>query len=236
MAAPSLMLIHGAWTAGWIWAGVQAELARRGISSHAPDLPGRGASTLPLGDLETDSDHLSALLEEVDGDVVLVGHSYGGSVISKAAMSASGVAHLVYVTGFCLEADEAFVSLRRSISDDSRMAEATYRSADGLSALIDPAVAIDVLFQLAPAEVAADAVARLEPQLLTTFWQTVGGTPWRDLPATYIRCTADRAIPVDVQDVMAQRCASIESIAADHHPHLSAIGPLVDVLERIARD
>ncbi|MEL6894442.1 MAG: alpha/beta fold hydrolase, partial [Actinomycetota bacterium] len=115
-APPRLVvLVHGAWHGAWCWASFQAELDRRGVPSLAIDLPGHGASTEPLGDLHGDAAALGPMLDAVaerrpdvttDG-VVLVGHSYGGAVVSQAAAGRNDVAHVAYVAAFALQADES---------------------------------------------------------------------------------------------------------------------------------
>ena len=230
----TLVLVHGAWAGGSSWSRIQAGLEKRGIRSHAPDLPGHGSSKLPLGDLYDDARFLREFSERLEGELVLVGHSYGGAVISEAALSLGNVAHLVYVTGFCLEEGEAFLPLRRSISSDMEMAEATRRPGGGDEVVVDPEAALNVFYGATPDRIAAEAVAQLGPQLVATFSQPVSGAPWRSLPSTYVRCSEDRAIPVAVQDVMAARCGTVITIATDHSPFLSAVPELLDVLVPVA--
>ena len=102
-SSPLVVLVHGAWHGAWCFAALQAELDSRGIPSLAVDLPGHGASTAPLGDLHGDAAALTEVLRTVRGPVVLVGHSYGGAVISQAAIP-SNVVHLVYLAAFVLDA------------------------------------------------------------------------------------------------------------------------------------
>jgi pimeloyl-ACP methyl ester carboxylesterase len=166
--------------------------------------------------------------------LVLVGHSYGGAVMSEAALGFDGVAHLVYIIGFCLEAGESFLPLRRLISSDTQMAEATRRPGGGDEVFVDPEAALDVLFGMTPRDIAIDAAARLEPQLVATFSQPVTGAPWQDVPSTYVRCSEDRAIPIAVQDAMAAHCGTVLTIDTDHSPHLSTVSEVVDLLVPLA--
>ncbi|MFM7685770.1 MAG: alpha/beta hydrolase, partial [Actinomycetota bacterium] len=111
----TVVLVHGAWHGAWCWAALQHALDDRGIPSLAVDLPGHGASTLPLGDLHGDAAHVGAVLDRIDAPVVLVGHSYGGAVITQAAAERSDVAHLVYLAAFVPAAGESVISLLRSM-------------------------------------------------------------------------------------------------------------------------
>ena len=103
----TVVLVHGAWHGAWCWSALQAELDQRGIASIAVDLPGHGASTAPLGDLHGDAAAVAAVVDRIDGDVVLVGHSYGGGVISVAGALSPRVRHLVYLAAYVLDATDS---------------------------------------------------------------------------------------------------------------------------------
>ena len=102
---PLVLLVHGAWHGAWCWAALQSELDQHGIASLAIDLPGHGASTLPLSDMHGDAQHVADVASKIGRPVVLVGHSYGGGVIGEAAhilrnSISAPVQHLVYLTAF----------------------------------------------------------------------------------------------------------------------------------------
>src|SRR4029450_7800153 len=86
---PSVVLVHGAFADASSWNGVIKRLQAQGLSVTAPANPLRGVST--------DSAYLAGLLEQIPDPVVAVGHSYGGAVITNAAMKAKNVVGLVYV-------------------------------------------------------------------------------------------------------------------------------------------
>lgn len=90
----TVVLVHGAWHGAWCWDAVVSVLDAVGIPSIAVDLPGHGASTEPPGDFYSHADHLRRLLGSINGPIILVGHSYGGAVISEAASGISGVRSL----------------------------------------------------------------------------------------------------------------------------------------------
>ena len=114
-ASLPIVLVHGAWHGAWCWAGLQHALDDLGVPSYAIDLPGHGASTAPLSDLYGDAEHVADVLRTLGTPVVLVGHSYGGAVITEAAGRHPEVAHLVYLTAFALEAGESVMSLLTSL-------------------------------------------------------------------------------------------------------------------------
>ena len=89
---PTIVLVHGAWANGSSWNGVIRRLQREGYNVDAPPNPLRG--------LTSDSTYLASFLKTVTGPIILVGHSYGGAVITNAATGNPNVKALVYVDGF----------------------------------------------------------------------------------------------------------------------------------------
>lgn len=232
-----LLLVHGAWHGAWSWAPLQAELDRRGVPSWAVELPGHGTSAEPLGDLHGDAAHVAAAIERLGTDVVLVGHSYGGAVITEAALHTQRVRHLVYLAAFVLDEGESMI--RIGVLDGvpeeppSKLAAARQRQGDTL--VLDPALAIPALYgQCEPAVQRANA-ARLGPQPIASFTQPVTGAAWKQIPSTYVRCTLDDTVPITHQDAMAARCTEVLTLATDHSPMCSMPAATADILEVIAR-
>jgi pimeloyl-ACP methyl ester carboxylesterase len=212
-----VVLVHGAWHGAWCFAALQDALDRRGIPSYAIDLPGHGASTQPLSDMGRPA--------------VLVGHSYGGAVITQAS-SLHAVDHLVYLAAFALEAGESIASFNASgPRHEVRINHTVQRHDDGTSTLVLPD-AIAALYGDCPSEAVAAAVARLSPQPLSTFAQAVDATP--SVPRTYVTCTRDEAIHPDQQRIMAQRCDREIILETDHSPFLSATNAVADLLAEIS--
>ena len=227
-----VLLVHGAWHGAWCWAGLQGELDARGIPSLAIDLPGHGASTLPLGDLYGDAQHLVDVATGLDRPIRLVGHSYGGSVISEAAAKIPRATGLVFVAAFALNAGESTTAMASALPRQVALNSAMRRRDDDCLVL-DP-TAVPALFAQCPPSVTAAALARLDPQPLATFTQpSRNGFP-SDLPSTYLVCLRDEAIHPDVQRLMAQRCHTIEEIDTDHSPYLSATRETADAIAAAA--
>jgi pimeloyl-ACP methyl ester carboxylesterase len=229
-----IVLVHGAFHGAWCWERLRRVLDERALPSIAIDLPGHGASTLPLGDLQADAHHVANLLGDIGGDVVLVGHSYGGGVITEAAGHADNVAHLVYVAAICPDVGE---SVARSVVVEN-LPRAELNDAliinEGVMT-IDPARAQSAFYHdCDPADMAA-AIERLGPQLAASLTQPVTVAPWRTVPSTYLLCRQDRAIPAALQSALAQRCDSTVELDASHSPFLSMPGAVADVLEPLAR-
>ena len=101
----TIVLVHGAWHGAWCWKLVLERLKSAGANAIAVDLPGHGGDPGPLGDLHADAARVTEVLDELAGPVLLVGHSYGGAVITEAGVHPS-VEHLVYVCALAVDTDE----------------------------------------------------------------------------------------------------------------------------------
>ncbi len=187
---PLVVLVHGAFHGAWCWAGLQAELDRRGVASLAVDRPGHGASTEERGDLHGDADALAAVVAKLQRDVVLVGHSYGGAVISQADTDPYA-RHLVYLTAMVLDEGESATGLSATLpAVDGPSARLFRRRDDGLLEA-RPELATASFYHCCPPEAAVAALARLEPQRAATMKQPATRARWRDVPSTYVVCRDD---------------------------------------------
>lgn len=233
----TVLLVHGAWHGAWCFAALQAELDGHGVPSLAVDLPGHGASPLPLTDLHGDGQYVADVLARIDGPVVLVGHSYGGAVIGEAATHHPGnVRHLVYLAAFVLDVGEAVLSLARSLPQtDNPLAGAMRPSADGATSTVDPAHVRNCFYAQCPEGTTEAALPRLSPQPFATFAQPATGSPWRSIPSTYVACRRDNAVPFVHQEVMAARCGTTVILDTDHSPFASMPSETADLLASRAR-
>ncbi|MGF1598551.1 MAG: alpha/beta hydrolase [Acidimicrobiales bacterium] len=241
----TVVLVHGAFHGAWCWAGLQAALDRRGVPSFAVDLPGHGVSTEPLADLHGDAEAVSAvvarLADEGADELVLVGHSYGGAVISQAELGGR-VNHLVYLSALVPDEGQDPSSVMAGFPPPptgtasggaSQGSGLFVRNSDGTMGA-DPALGRPVFYNTCTAEQAAAAVARLGPQRAATFKQPSTRANWRTVPSTYIRCLQDKAVPLGGQDAMAERCNDVVDIDTDHSPFLCAPDRLADLLVPLA--
>lgn len=232
--SPLVILVHGAWHGAWCWATLQTELDLRGIPSLAIDLPGHGASVEPLGDLATDAAAVSAVLAKFGRPIVLVGHSYGGAVISEAKSANDNVFHLVYLAAFVPDIGESVITMNETMPAATSALSGAMIIADGAST-IDPDQAYGALYNRCDPMVTPANVTRLCPQPFVTFTQTLTGAAWRTIPSTYVRCTDDQAVPPAHQDVMAARCTHVETLDTDHSPFSSMPVETAEIIARIAR-
>src|SRR5438094_6350773 len=100
---PSVVLIHGAWADGSSWSRVVSLLQTHGYTVYVPPNPLRG--------LTSDSAYIASFLQTITGPIILVGHSYGGAVISNAATGNPNVKALVYIDAFAPDLGESLASL-----------------------------------------------------------------------------------------------------------------------------
>lgn len=233
-----VVLVHGAWHGAWCWSALQAELDRHGVPSFALDLPGHGTSAEPLGDMHGDASAVASFIDRLGTEVVLVGHSYGGAVITEAALHTTHVGHLVYLTAFVLDEGESMVSVA-VLADlppepEELLGNARNRGEHG-TLVLDPQAAIPALYGHCTPDVQQAAAARLCPQAIASFVQPATGAAWRTTPSTYVRCTDDRAIAINHQDAMAARCSSVETLPTDHSPFASMPAETAALLVRLAR-
>ena len=238
MTAPRpVVLIHGAAHGAWCWAALQASLDRLGVPSYALDLPGHGASTAMPSDLHGDAAAVEAVLDKLDDEVVLVGHSYGGAVIGQAGL-AGRVAHLVFVAALVLDVGENASGLMAGFpASEPPVPRVFDRGDDGLLRVrSDPAIA-GVFYNTSPPELAAAAIARLSPQRAATLRQAATNAAWRTIPSTYVRCLQDRAVPVAAQDLLAARLGPngmVATLDTDHSPFLCQPDALAAILAPLA--
>ena len=218
------MLVHGAWHGSWCWEPVREILHAGGIATAAVDNP---SVTAPGSDLAADGDNLRAALDAIDGPVVLVGHSYGGAVISDAGAHPN-VERLVYLTAFALEAGESVAQNDLSGGEDTKLAEVMVF--DGDTVTVAPDRAVEFFYHDCATAVAGAAVAQLKPMSLAAMTGPARAAAWREKPASYIVCTDDRAIPVALQRACAARVDDVVEMPTSHSPFLSRPGDLAQIL------
>ena len=232
---PLVVLVHGAWHGAWCWAALQAELDGRGIASMAVDLPGHGASTLPLADLYGDAQHVADVVGVLQRDVVLVGHSYGGAVVTEAAtriqQAGSGpVRHLVYLAAFAPDDGESIGSLLGTLPRETVALGAAMVMRDDGTSVLTPELAAPALYGSCSPAVVQASLARLSPQPGSTFGQPVSGSPRATIDSTYVVCTLDQAIAPTHQEAMSARCGTVVTLHTDHSPFVSMVPETADII------
>lgn len=229
---PVIVLVHGAFAESSSWNPVISRLEKDGYTVIAAANPLRGVTN--------DGASVSRLVKSIKGTVVLVGHSYGGPVITEAANGNPNVKALVYVAGFAPEAGESSVTLSAkfpgSTLGDSLMPlplpdgdEDLYIKADKFHAQF----AADV-----PDALAATMAATQRPVALSALGEPSRIATWKSLPVYMIYGTADRNIPAAVMKFMAERAHARRTIALNGASHALMISHPVEVaalIEEAAR-
>ncbi len=236
----TIVLVHGAWHGAWCWDRVASPLREQGQAVVAVDLPGHGPT---LGRSATCTAMLTPSARcstTIEGDVVLVGHSYGGAVITEAGAHPA-VRQLVYLAAFCIDEHETCATAGgddpglAAISHEGRpnLAEAFVIHDDG-SITLTPDGAAECLYNDCDQASIEWALAHLTPQPMVTFTQSPAVASWRTCPATYVVCDHDQGVHPDLQRLMAERCATSVAWPVDHSPFLSDPSRVVDLLAELA--
>lgn len=236
----TVVLVHGAFHGGWCWDRIVPGLTAAGIRAVAVDLPGHGVGDpRPVGDLTDDAAHVRAVLDALDGPVVLVGHSYGGAVVTEAAAGRTDVVRLVYLAAVVPDVGESIGGASAEIDPGAAsmtITEAFVPSADGRAVRVAEHAVREIFYHDCSDADVAFARARLSEQSTASFASTLTGAAWREIPSTYVLCTDDRTVPVPVQHANAARTTTILELATSHSPFFSAPDDLVALLVGVARD
>jgi pimeloyl-ACP methyl ester carboxylesterase len=237
----TVVLVHGAWHGAWCFDRVVPLLRDAGTDAVAVDLPGHGDDSGPLGEYADDVARVVAALDALDGDVVLLGHSYGGSVITQAGAHPS-VRHLVYLCAFALTEGESCMSAAtgepgiEAVSHEGRpnLGHALVDHDDGTTTLTREG-ARACLYADTDAATFDWAYARLGPQPMSTLAATPATIATRSIPSTYVVCTDDQAVHPDLQRLLARRCTEQVEWAVGHSPFANRPELVADLLVDLAR-
>jgi len=216
---PVIVLVHGAWADASSWTSVINELQRRGFTVYAPPNPPRG--------LPQDSAYLHQFLTEnaaLQGQpVVLVGHSYGGAVVTNAAVGAPGVRALVYVDAFIPEEGDTIGGLARaepgSYLGNEAFNPVPYPGAPSgdVDLYIKPDLVPGCFATGLPASQAAVIAATQRPLTASAFTEPSGPPAWKTIPSWAVIGTGDQVIPPAELTFMAKRAgAHITDVNAGH--------------------
>ena len=221
---PEFLLVHGAWHGAWAFDALGTRLDGAGLRWRAVELPSAGSTA----DLAADAAAVRRALAERLVPTVVVGHSYGGVVISEAAAGVDHVRGLVYLSAFMLDVGESLASAQDHQLPDWIVVD----EQAGTSTVRTP---VEVFYNDCPRELADAAAARLVPQSLAAFAAPQIAAAWSEHPSTYVVCEQDHAIPPAAQEAMAARADVVERLNRSHSPFLSAPEELVGVMLRAAR-
>jgi pimeloyl-ACP methyl ester carboxylesterase len=217
----NIVLVHGAWADGSCWSKVLLLLREKGYQVTAVQIP--------LTSLEDDIAVTRRILSARTEPTILVGHSYGGAVITGAANGASPVKALVYITAFGLDEGESLASLSKqgppspgstAIESDDKGYLWINREKFHRSFAAD--VTDDEAYVMAAVQ---------KPLHLSAFTGAEGAPAWKTIPSWYLVCTDDQMIPPPAQELMAQRMnATVRSVSSSHAPFMSNPQVVADII------
>ena len=217
----NVLLVHGAWADGSCWAKVIPLLQAKGLNVIA--------AQVPLTSLEDDIAATRRMLGMLPDPVILVGHSYGGAVITGAATGAKNVKSLVYIAAFGLDEGESLDALSKQ-GPPSPGSAAISPDKDGFLWIDRERFHAAFVADATDTEAAVMAAVQ-KPLAIAAFTGTCGAPAWKSLPSWYLQCTEDQMIPPPAQAFMAQRMgATIRTVAASHAAFVAHPTEVADII------
>lgn len=220
---PTIVLVHGAWADGSSWSAVIRILQDQGYTVYAPPNPLRG--------LASDSAYIASFLRTITGPIILVGHSYGGAVITNAATGNPNVKALVYVDGFAPDQNETLGQLLSTPPPPGAVGSCLGGNPTAVfnfvplnngdfDLYIKPSVFPSCFANSIPADQAAVLASVQRPGAASGFAEKSGVPAWKSIPSWYVVGTLDKVIPPYVQLFMAQRAHSTIIMVRAPHPSM----------------
>lgn len=235
---PSIALVHGAWADGSSWSGVIQRLQEQGYTVYAPPNPLRG--------LTSDSAYIANFLQSISGPIILVGHSYGGAVITNAATGNPNVKALVYIDAFAPDQGESLASLSsvppppgQSPSclsgDPTQVFNFVPLTGGEVDLYVKPSLFPSCFANDLPPNEGAVLASTQRAFALSSLAQTSGVPAWKTIPSFYLVGTIDKVIPPFAQLFMAQRAnATIVQVRGSHLVMISHPEAVVDLIDQAA--
>ncbi|GLQ89779.1 alpha/beta fold hydrolase [Dyella flagellata] len=215
MHKPTIVLVHGAFADASSWNGVVKILRKDGYFVIAAANPLRG--------VKSDGTYIASLVADLKQPVVLVGHSYGGDVITEAANGQSNVKALVYVSAFAPDSGETVAELAGKFPG-STLGQALAPPAE----LADGGKDLYILQDKFPAQFAADVplaqaalmAATQRPLAQSALNEKSGDAAWKTIPSWFIYGDADKNIPPQVMAFMAERASAKDVVVVKGASHV----------------
>jgi len=220
-AKPTVVLVHGAFADGTGWQHVIPLLERDGYNVIAVQNP--------LTSFSTDVETTKRVVDAQQGPVILVGHSYGGAVITEAAAGSPRVKALVYIAAFAPEAGEAIGAFGEKYP--APLGAALKPDAAGFL-YVDRAKFRDVFARDVPATEVSVMAAAQKPIIGNVFGATVTHASWKTIPSFYLVSQQDRAINPDLERFYAKRMGAktveVNSSHVSFVSHPDAVARLIE--------
>lgn len=226
---PTIVLVHGAFADGASWAPVTRRLLDKGHTVLVPPVPNRS--------LIGDSAYIRSFVEQIEGPVLLAGHSYGGAVITVAGI-AENVVGLVYVSGYALEEGESLGELQGRFPDSDLAANLVYSPypIEGAEPGTDVSVNVKTFHEIfaggIPPEEAEVLAVSQRPLAAAAFGEAAPAAAWKTKPGWGIVSSNDHTINPDVERFGYER-AGLRKIVEVDAPHLVMIAQPAEVVALI---
>ena len=215
---PTVVLVHGAFAESSSWEGVASKLIKEGYPVVAVANPLRG--------LQFDSEYVATIVKSIQGPIVLVGHSYGGSVITDVPVKGTNVKALVFVAGLAPENGESAASLGKQFPTGT-LGEALAPPLVQPDGKHDLYIVPEKFWKQFAADVpeakAALMSATQRPVTAEALNDPSGDPSWKELPSHFIYGTADKNIPADLHAFMAKRAKAKETVVVRDASHVVMI-------------
>lgn len=230
--ATTIILVHGAYAGSSSWNNVVADLVAKGYPVIA--------AANPLRSVKGDADYVSSIVKAIKGPVVLVGHSYAGSVIANAANGNDNVKGLVFVAGFAPEAGESAIDLSGRFPGSTlgaALAPAVPLSDGNKDSYIEQSKFWAQFAADVPEAEAVKMAATQRPITEAALAELAGQPAWKTLPSWFIYGSLDKNIPAAVHAFMAKRAGAKETIevkGASHVVMISHPREVVALIEQAA--
>ena len=232
-AKPTIVLVHCAFADSSSWNGVIAHLQRRGYKTVAV--------ANPLRSVSNDARLVSDIVESIAGPVVLVGHSYGGQVISNAAMGNTSVKSLVYVAAFAPDTGEAAADLAGKFPGGTlgeALAPPVKLADGGVDLYIDQAKFHDQFAHDGPTEATVLMAAGQRPITEVALTEKSGEPTWKSVPSYFVYGDGDKNIPAKALAFMAERAGSKRTIVVEGASHVVMVSKpevVADLIDEAAK-
>ncbi|WJV44770.1 alpha/beta fold hydrolase [Streptomyces flavofungini] len=234
-AKPTVVLVHGAFADASGWMETASRLRHKGFKVQAVANPLRG--------LDYDTAYLQGTLKGIEGPKILVGHSYGGAVITNAAAEIPDVKALVYVAAFAPDAGETLGALLERHPDPGvpPLPQHAFQftrpdGSTGTEVMLDPAEFADAFAADVPPKTAALMAASQRPIAAEAFGQPARQAAWKTIPSWALVATKDHAIAPSLERFMAQRAdAHITEVNSSHAVMVSNPHVVADVINQAYR-
>ena len=223
--SPNIVLVHGAWADGSSWSAVVERLQAGGYAVTAPQFPETS--------LADDVARLRQVLNRQTGPTIVVGHSYGGQIMTALGDDAPNVVGLVYIAAFGIDEGESLGALLGAGPPTPSLAHLIVDE-QGFAWIPEDDFVAHFASDVDP--VKARVMYAVQQALsMSTFEDVMGVPAWKSHPTWYLVATEDQAIPPDAERMFAQRMgASTVEVASSHVAMVSHPGEVVSLIEAAA--